>query len=238
MYFSIFAFTNILYKAYSNSDFFGKFIFFSLFFLSIVSWIVLLHKMGQIKRFKFFAKGIEKKYKTQKDSILNISFEGKLFHPFIEIYTSLKQKTFEILKKNRYFAEKNQSKVYLSRSDIDLLESQLGSTISNLSKFLDKNIFILSTIVTLAPFLGLLGTVWGILITFSNLNSSISSANSEILSGLSMALGTTVIGLIVAIPALVSVNYLKHSIGNFNKDMEVFSHNILTTLEIQYKRVE
>ena len=64
--------------------------------------------------------------------------------------------------------------------------------------------------------MGLLGTVWGILVTFSGLQSNgLSSANSSVLSGLSMALGTTVFGLVVAIPALVGYNYLKSIIGDF-----------------------
>ena len=97
----------------------------------------------------------------------------------------------------------------------------------------------LSTIVTLAPFLGLLGTVWGILLTFSNLQMhSLTSGNSAVLAGLSMALATTVVGLIVAIPALVAYNYLKTSVKDIAADMENFSHRLLTTVEIQYRKVD
>ena len=100
--------------------------------------------------------------------------------------------------------------VYLSKGDIDLIESGIDGIILEQSKYLEKNLFILSTIITLAPFLGLLGTVWGILITFSNLHAGISSVNTAVLWGISMALATTVFGLVVAIPALIAYNYLKN----------------------------
>jgi len=97
----------------------------------------------------------------------------------------------------------------------------------------------LSTIVTLAPFLGLLGTVWGIALTFSNLQThSLTSGSSAILSGLSMALATTVLGLIVAIPALVADNFLKSSVKDFMGNIENFSHRLLSTVEIQYRKVD
>jgi len=102
---------------------------------------------------------------------------------------------------------------------------------------LEKNLFVLSTIVTLGPFLGLLGTVWGILLTFSELHSrGISSSNAAMLAGLSMALATTVIGLVVAIPAVIGYNYIKNAGREYLREMEDFSQVLLSTLELQYRK--
>ena len=62
--------------------------------------------------------------------------------------------------------------------------------------------------------------------------------NNEVLNGISMALATTVFGLVVAIPALISYNYLKNKIREFSKDMICFSNLLITNLEIQYRKVE
>jgi biopolymer transport protein TolQ len=98
-----------------------------------------------------------------------------------------------------------------------------------------KHLHILYTTYSLAPFLGLLGTVWGILTTFSEMQAHAGTGSQGILGGLSMALATTVFGLIIAIPALVAYNYLKQNIQDFETDMENFSNKLLASVELQYR---
>jgi len=163
-------------------------------------------------------------------------------HPYAKIFHALKQKTMEILNKNHYFlTQGGQTKapVYLTASDLDLVEAHVMTTISAQNKELEKNLFILSTIITLAPFMGLLGTVWGILMTFSGLHEGGAvSSNSAILGGLSTALATTVLGLIIAIPALISYNYFRNALRIFGSDMDDFLSHLISTIELQYKKVE
>lgn len=64
------------------------------------------------------------------------------------------------------------------------------------------------------------------------------NTNQMFLGGLSLALATTVLGLVDAIPALVGYNYLKNTIREFRTDMETFSHEMLTTVELQYRKVD
>lgn len=159
-------------------------------------------------------------------------------HPFAEVFSTIKQKTVETLNKNHFFANQTQS-VYLSKTDIELLETTALTTISGEQKKLEKNLFVLSTIVTLAPFLGLLGTVWGILITFTELHGGASAgSNSVILGGLSTALATTVLGLVIAIPALVAYNYLRNAAKNLTSDTEDFLYDLISTIELQYRKVD
>lgn len=239
--YKIAAFSSI-FDSFFYSDFFGKIIFIFLFILSIISWTIMIHKMMISKKIKNNSLSFERSYVREKEKLLSfdLSAFSSIFNPYYVIYSSVKQKTLELLNKNKYFAdERRETSVFLSSSDIELIEAQVGAIISKEVKKLEKNLFILSTIITLAPFLGLLGTVWGILLTFSSIKSGVlSNANSAVLSGLSMALGTTVSGLVVAIPPLIGYNYLKNSIRDFSKEMEFFSHNLLTALEIQYRHVD
>ncbi|HEU64259.1 MAG TPA: MotA/TolQ/ExbB proton channel family protein [Chlamydiae bacterium] len=225
-------------NAYFQADLFGKFIFFSLFILSIVSWVILLHKLYLAKKLKLLNSSFEKKVQTNNENILSININSNSTYPYLNIYKSLKDKTLEILNKNRFFINEKKN-VYMSSKDIELIDSHLDVEILKQTKLLEKNLFILPTVVTLGPFLGLLGTVWGILITFNTLQTqSLLNNNTSILSGLSMALSTTVVGLMVAIPALIAYNYLKNWIKNFRNDMLHFSHGLITTLEIQYRSVD
>ena len=230
-------------SAYSQSDFFGKLIFIGLYVVSAICWIVLVYKTLETRRVRRAAYAFQKVVEKNQERLLSLELSempkpGRtdVPHPFGQIFASLKQKTLDLLNKNRYFSKKE---VYLSKTDIELLEAHVLTTISSETKRLEKNLFILSTVVTLAPFLGLLGTVWGILVTFSELHKGASvSSNSAILGGLSTALVTTVIGLVIAIPALIFYNYLKNSLKTFSSEMEDFLYRLLSTIEIQYRKTD
>jgi len=74
---------------------------------------------------------------------------------------------------------------------------------------------------------------------FSGFQSGASiTSNSAILGGLSTALSTTVLGLVIAIPALIAHNYLKTTVNKLTSDMEDFLHTLLSTLELQYRKID
>ena len=236
------------FLAFTQADFFGKLIFLGLFSLSIICWFFLIHKIWMLRKVKAGSKQFQLLIEKEKNSLLNLSIEmikgkGGLY-PFHHLYLTLKEKTIEILDKNHFFSlqkeiEEVNYKNYLSHSDIECIESHLESSIIKQRELIEKNMFILSTIVTLAPFLGLLGTVWGILITFGELQSGHSiSSNTIILGGLSTALVTTVLGLLIAIPALIGYNYLKNSSRHYTTEMCDFGHFLLTTVELYYRKVD
>lgn len=238
----VLALSSPLVSAYVEADFFGKLIFIGLFSLSVICWVILIQKTIQTKRIKKLSLTFAENLDKNKQNLLHFSIDEsrKMVSPYIDIFASFKQKALEILQKNHFFLTKEKPEnpqVYLSQSDFELLESHVLTTISTKQKQLEKNLFVLSTIVTLAPFLGLLGTVWGILLTFAGLQTGgMASSNSAILGGLSTALATTVLGLVIAIPALIAYNYLKNNLKNYHSDMEDFLYNLLSTLELQYRK--
>jgi len=236
-------------SAYDQSDFFGKTIILGLAALSMICWIVLIHKVWMIRKVHQISQAFQKAFEHHNVSVLGIDLDAfpkpknrAIPHPFSDILSSLRGKTIEVLNKNRYFLSQSGSSkgaVYLSSTDFESLQAATSTVISAQLKQLEKHLHILSTIVTLAPFLGLLGTVWGILVTFSGLQSGGSAtSNAAILGGISTALATTVLGLIVAIPALIAYNYLRSSIRNYTSDMDDFLSNLLSSLEMQYRKVE
>lgn len=223
--------SNPFFSAYSESDFLGKLIFIGLIALSICSWVVLLHKGWLTRQARASSLKFQKKFSAERANPLNWSGEAlNQSHPFQAIYLNLKRTTLELLNKNRSH--------YLSAADISYVEGHLNSTINSQIKELEKNLFILSTIVSLAPFLGLLGTVWGILTTFSQMTALAGGGHQAILSGLSLALATTVLGLVDAIPALIGYNYLKNAIQDFEVEMGEFAHQALASIELQYRKVD
>ena len=237
--------SNPFFNAYTHSDVLGKLIFIGLITLSIVTWVLITYKFFSLYRAKKNAIKFYRQFQSQKNNLLNFEYaiteKEKKTNPFFRLYQLFKRQTIDILNKNKLCKENKspENAVYLSRGDINFIESQIQNTISSEVNGLEKHLFVLSTIVSLAPFLGLLGTVWGILITFSELQTmAAGSTNQMMLSGLSLALATTVIGLIDAIPALIAYNYFKNMIVDIEMEMEGFSTEILSTIELNYRQVD
>lgn len=240
--------SNPFLDAYIHSDFLGKLIFIGLVILSVASWVIILHKGWHTHRARKHSAEFYSLFQLQKSSPLSMECEPanrkNRPNPFFDLYAVLKKHTLDILNKNRRFRQgaagtQDIAHSYLSPSDIEFVDSHLMSTIAFQTKNLERNLFILSTVVSLGPFLGLLGTVWGILTTFSELQAQTSGGtNQMVLGGLSLALATTVLGLLDAIPALVGYNYLKNTIAAFETEMEGFSTEILAAVEMQYRKVD
>lgn len=238
--------SNPFIQAYVQSDFLGKAIFLALLALSVCTWVILINKVMITTRVRRLAESFQTAFRDQRNSPLGLDCEEKQpGHPFLNLYLALREQTVDILNKNRKFtqAQKGESgketSTYLSPSDVDLVGSHLMATISTQTKSLESHLYILSTVVSLGPFLGLLGTVWGILTTFSELQAhTAGGAHQMVLGGLSLALATTVLGLIDAIPALIGYNYLKNEIRDFEVEMETFSNEILSSVELQYRQVD
>lgn len=231
--------SNPFVTSFLQADWFGKSICLALFALSVICWILIIYKYWLYSQVRKLSKTFQSQF-SEKD-LLNLQFpppRGRLLevpNPYFEIYKTLKQKTLQIIDRNHYFAPNEEA--VLSEADLGLIESEIQMKVGNMSKMLEKNLFILSTIVTLGPFLGLLGTVWGILNTFSGLHSrGISISNASMLTGLSLALTTTVIGLVIAIPAIIGYNYLKNAARDYRRDMENFSQLLIATVELQYRK--
>jgi biopolymer transport protein TolQ len=236
--------------AYSQSDLIGKVIILGLIALSAICWVVLIHKIRMTRHVRTLSSAFAVAVEKQASPVLQLELnqlpkpnKQQIPHPFGKIFQELKQKTIEILNKNHYFiaqqSPKESAQVYLSPHDLEIVETHVLTEISAQKKQLEKHLYILSTITTLAPFLGLLGTVWGILVTFSELHAGGSvGSNMAVLGGISTALATTVLGLIIAIPALISYNYLKSALATYSSDMEDFLYRLLSSIELQYRRVE
>jgi biopolymer transport protein TolQ len=237
---------NPFVTAWADSDLIGKMIFIALVSLSLISWTIIIHKWWITSRVKQESFLFKRSFFEQKDNPLDVTYSrvthAETPNAFQIVYEVLKGKTAELFEKNQRGREKgngiSEHSSLLAASDIALLETHACSTISTVTKYLERNLYLLSTIVTLAPFLGLLGTVYGILVTFSGLGDGGMGSNTQVLGGLSLALTTTVIGLLNAIPALVGYNYLKNNIAEFDHEMERFATEVLSTLNMHYRTVE
>ena len=99
---------------------------------------------------------------------------------------------------------------------------------------LEKNLASLATIGSISPFIGLLGTVWGIMNSFQSLASNTQNALSIVAPGISEALVATALGLIAAIPAVLFYNKFIAQLDKLTSKYENFSEHLIKVLQKQY----
>jgi len=228
--------THPFLDSFTESDWLGKVIYLSLFALSVICWVLLIQKTWLTRTLHKQAEQFSSVFQKHKKNPLSFEVPSEGRSSLQRVYAIMKKQTLELLNKNRHFSKDTTKPATLSPTDIDFIDSHVTSSIVEEVHSMEKNLWVLSTIVTLAPFVGLLGTVWGILVTFSDLQMG--SQSQMVLGGLSLALTTTVLGLIIAIPALIGYNYLKNAIKGLQTDMEAFSGEVMASLELQYRQVD
>lgn len=113
----------------------------------------------------------------------------------------------------------------------DTLRRVLRQGVSEEMKRLSSSLSFLATCANAAPFIGLFGTVWGIMHAFHSIGLSQSAALATVAPGISEALVTTAIGLVVAIPATIAYNYLLAMLGEVETEMVNFAGAFLNRVE-------
>lgn len=196
-----------------------------LLFLSILSWAIIIEKARlswRIKReSRKFMRLIQMKIKWNDLYLQSRNFR---YSPFARIYRKIYH-SIPFRAENRSDPTTVESPQGIS--DVSTVMSPLFNTaLSGEISILEKRMIILSTTVSISPFLGLFGTVWGIMSAFLNMGIKGSADISAVGPGIAEALMTTVAGLAVAIPAVVAYNYFVDKFNRLEKEVESFFINL------------
>jgi biopolymer transport protein ExbB len=122
----------------------------------------------------------------------------------------------------------------LSSQSIDAIRSAMDSSMTRLQQTLSSQMVLLTIAISGGPFLGLLGTVIGVMITFAAIALSGDVNVNAIAPGTAAALAATVAGLSVAIPSLFGYNWLNSRIKAISADNRVFVDEFVTRIAEQY----
>jgi len=118
-----------------------------------------------------------------------------------------------------------------SSNGADSAEEVIAGTMVFERSKADRGIIVVGTVGSNAPFIGLFGTVLGIITAFNDLASQAAEATDAVMSGISEALVATAIGLLVAIPAVVMYNYLQRRVKSTFANTTSLSHLVLARLK-------
>lgn len=228
------------YYAFQNSDAVGKFIVILLFLGSILTWTIMLEKglaLGRAKRLsqKFIADfrskasplGILREARKQPGPVAKVYMSGAT--KLIEFYDMNMEDVIIRASRGEY------PRGHLTASQIDALRTVFEREVSDQIMVLEEKVGMLATAVSVSPFFGLFGTVWGVMMAFCSVASKGRADISALAPGVSGALLTTVVGLLVAIPAVIGYNMLVNQIRLMTVRLDNFTEALLGTLQAQYQ---
>lgn len=215
-------------KAVRDSDFMGVVCLVGCLGLSVASWVVILYKMKMVRNATAQSDRFDKVLDTAGS--LEEVFRRTPEFPQSPIAQILREAILEMEAENWYADDFYEMEERLTAARLGV-ERVMERTISNEVRKLESHLIFLATTSSVAPFVGLFGTVWGVLAAFQALGNTGSAALSALAPGMSTALVATVAGLIAAIPASIFYNYLTNKINILTSRMDSFALELANIIQ-------
>jgi biopolymer transport protein TolQ len=207
-----------LLKLFLRADFVVKSVIILLIASSIFSWALIFDKFKLFKSINISTEDFEKKFwKSKSAESFNNSLPSNSKDPATIIFKTAMN---EVLKTKR-----QPSAVQAVR-----VERVLEIATDNEIKKIEKNFTFLATVGSTAPFIGLFGTVWGIMNSFQSIAISRNTSLAIVAPGIAEALFATALGLLAAIPAVVAYNKFNSDLKRYSARIENFSKRFLSII--------
>ena len=176
---------------------------------SVYSWAIIIEKYRLFKKINKSSEEFENKFwKSRSAESFYNSLPSNIDDPMANVFKD----TMQVIVKSR-------SKSNLSNK----IESMLEVNIEKQMNMLEKNYTFLATVGATAPFIGLFGTVWGIMNSFQSIAISRNTSLAIVAPGIAEALFATALGLLAAIPAVVAYNKFNSDSKKYSQKLENFS---------------
>ena len=200
-----------LWQLFLRADFVVKAVILLLIASSIFSWALIYDKVRLFRRIDQSTKSFEDKFwKSKSAEAFYKGLPMKSEDPMTIIF---KNAMSELIK-----TKSKSSSVQSAR-----VERVLEVSIDNQLKSVEKNFTYLATIGSTAPFIGLFGTVWGIMNSFQSIAISRNTSLAIVAPGIAEALFATALGLLAAIPAVIAYNKFNSDSKKYSQKLENFS---------------
>jgi len=217
----------------------GKVVLVSLFIASTCSWAVMWTKMSMVRVAKRQTQAFLERFRADRQPLrlyeAGARFDGT---PIFNVYKAgCLDLTFHLLgsqEVDETFRARLDDAPKISPAQMRAVSSAMERAVGENALRIESQMILLATAVSGAPFLGLLGTVWGVMDTFSGVAAAGSANLAAMAPGVSAALITTVTGLLVAIPAMFGYNFLVTSIRSMIVEMDNFAAELSSSFEHKY----
>ena len=205
-----------LWSLFLRADFIVKSVILTLIACSIYSWAIIIEKFKLFKKINKESEEFEEKFWRAKsaETFYN-SLPANLENPMALLFKDAMQTLL-----------KAKNKANLSDRMSGMLEVSIEKQISKI----DKGFTFLATVGSTAPFIGLFGTVWGIMNSFQSIAISRNTSLAIVAPGIAEALFATALGLLAAIPAVVAYNKFNLDSKKYSQKLENFSKRFLSII--------
>jgi len=210
------------------SDPVGQIITVSLGVASIIAWAVMLGKRNDLKELRRLNLAFEQRLREERTLLdLPESFRNKRAIPYADLFADASEAYW------RAAAIGKEKGTDTSRFRLEHTENALQRSLGRQILRYESSMVFLASIVSGAPFMGLLGTVWGVMVSFSAVSVQESASIQTIAPGVASALLTTIAGLIVAIPSVFGYNYLFATTKRLITEIENFASSLADRIELE-----
>ena len=210
----------------------GKAIIVVLVFFSIFAWSIMASKAVEMRRARKLNLQFDAEFRAQTH-VLAIHDRGVHVDgcPLFSVYQDGCRELDTRLK-----AKGGGRKTEVSLKSMEHVKRTLERAVGQQALNLESGLIMLAIAVSGAPFLGLLGTVWGVMSAFSYVASRGNADLQTMAPGVAGALITTVAGLLVAIPFMFGYNWLVHNLRVFTVELDNFAQELVSKMETEYLR--
>lgn len=230
--------TGLLY-AFTESTIEGKIILGVLFFGSIFSWSVMVTKLRTLRFARKQSERFSALFRRDRDPLriyeADLHFEGSPLH---RIYRAgCDELCFQMLgstEVDETFRGRIETAPKITPAQMRAVTAAMERAVGESALRLESHMNILSMAVSGAPFIGLLGTVWGVMDAFSGIAMAGNANLSAMAPGVSGALVTTVVGLLVAIPAMFGYNFLVTTVRTAIVESDNFAAELASAIEHRF----
>ena len=206
-----------------------KFVLLLLFIFSVVSWAIIFLKYRYYRKIKKENEMFDADYsRSTKLSDVLPAAKKYSYSTTAEVF---RVGYAELTKINKPLNESAQGGDEISLSSLDNLERSLSKACNTEMTKLENALGFLATTGSASPFIGLFGTVWGIMDTFKGIGARGSATLAVVAPGISEALIATAAGLAAAIPAVIFYNYFLNQSKNMVQEMDNFAADFLNIVE-------
>ncbi len=220
-----------IFSLFLQADIVVKLVIITLLISSIWSWTIIFSKYAFLKSISIDTNDFEEKfYSSETLAKLSKSIGNQPSHPMEAVFFSA-MVYFDKMKSG--FNNKN---VEIKKSFCENIKKEMEIVIDKEILGLQNGLNFLASVGSTAPFIGLFGTVWGIMNSFTAIGISQNTSLAVVAPGIAEALFATALGLVAAIPSVIFYNKLNNMLENISNKLEIFSEEILVIISKEIYR--
>lgn len=208
----------------------AKIIIFILFVFSVIAWSTMIQKALQMRRAKKLNAMFGGEYTTQ-GSVLDM-FDRRIQAEGCPLFALYQSGSLEL--DARLKLQGGGRRKFISLKGMEHVKRTLENSVAQESLKLESGLILLAIAVSGGPFLGLLGTVWGVMSTFGHIAQLGSASLQTMAPGVAAALLTTIAGLLLAIPSMFAYNWLVHNLRTMTVELDNYAQELISRMETEF----